>query len=212
MFICCNCNGNVVSYGNSSKNWKKYICGVNRSKGPDGCSSKWFVDQYWLEELLVKEIEQRYTAPDKLDKIISDLSNKIRDNNLSVTKDINTVEKNIKLHNHEIKNLLNAIKSGIDASIISDEINKINEEKDNLETQLKNLKNKHTSDNKINPDLLKSFFINFRKSYDLASIQERKKLIRTFIKRLELDPKTKEIRVEFYPDDIVKSIGAGDRN
>lgn len=43
-----------------------------------------------------------------------------------------------------------------------------------------------------------------------ATIPEQKKLIRTFVRQLELDPKNKEVKVSFYPDHLVHSIGVGD--
>lgn len=37
---------------------------------------------------------------------------------------------------------------------------------------------------------------------------EKKKLIKTFIRKIELDPVKKEVRVMFFPD-LVHSIGVG---
>jgi len=38
-------------------------------------------------------------------------------------------------------------------------------------------------------------------------LRRRKKLIRTFIRELILDPEKQEVRVSFYPDFLVHSIG-----
>ena len=38
---------------------------------------------------------------------------------------------------------------------------------------------------------------------------QNEKAIRTFVRRLELDPEKKEIRVAFDPDNVVHRYGAG---
>lgn len=44
---------------------------------------------------------------------------------------------------------------------------------------------------------------------DNATIDEKRKLIRTFASRVELVSEKEEIMVEFYPDFIAQSISAG---
>ena len=56
---------------------------------------------------------------------------------------------------------------------------------------------------------VKEFFMSFRPSFDAGTNNERKALIRTFIRQMELDPENKEVRVVFYPD-LVHRIGVGD--
>lgn len=58
LFSCGGCGGNVIGYGNSTRNWRKYICGVNRMKGEIACISDWKVDAAWLEQKLVEENDQ----------------------------------------------------------------------------------------------------------------------------------------------------------
>lgn len=45
-----------------------------------------------------------------------------------------------------------------------------------------------------------------------STIKEKRELIRTFVRHVELVPEKEEVKVEFYPDHLVQSIGAGDRN
>lgn len=75
---------------------------------------------------------------------------------------------------------------------------KVKIKKEDLESEISSLK--------------KSFFTNFITAFENATIEEKRQLIGTFVRHIELVPDIKEIRIEFYPDHIVQSIGAGDRN
>ena len=212
LFTCRSCGKSVIGYGNSSHNWKRYICGTNRTRGPVACDNNWLIDRDWLEESILLQIESRYTAPDKVDDLLKDIEQKAALKNKEVDKSISIVESQLKKCNTEIKHLLDAIKSGIDPSLISEEVNALKLKRDGLEGKLATLRKSYSTDHYIDIDALGRFFVNFRTAFTNATIEERRQLIRTFIRHVELVPETKEIRVEFYPDHIVQSIGAGDRN
>lgn len=212
LFTCTKCTGNIIGYGNSSYNWKKYICGINRTRGTMACDNNWFIDSNWLEQSILLEIEQRYTAPEKVEVLIGDISSNISKKNKEIDRSIASLKRQLSNCDLEIKRLLDAIKSGIDPSIVLDEVNSLKDKKDKLESDINTLNKSFASDKKnIDIDLLKNFFLNFKSVFDNATIVEKRQLIRTFVRHMELIPETKEIRIEFYPDQIVQSIGAGDR-
>ncbi len=213
LLTCNKCTGNVIGYGNSSFNWKKYICGTNRTRGSIACDNNWFIDSNWLEQSVLLEIEQRYTAPDKVEVLINDISSNISKKNKEVDKSMVNFKRQLSNCDLEIKRLLDAIKSGIDPSIVLDEVNALKLKKDKIESDIDTLNKSIPSDYKtIDIDKLRTFFLNFKPVFDNATIVEKRQLIRTFVRHIELVPETKEIRIEFYPDHIVQSIGAGDRN
>jgi len=78
--------------------------------------------------------------------------------------------------------------------------------------QIASLEKAYAHETKIDANALRVFFTNFKTAFENATIKEKRELMRTFIRHLELIPENEEIRVEFYPDNIVQSIGAGDRN
>ncbi|MHB1421208.1 MAG: recombinase family protein [Bacillota bacterium] len=213
LFTCSACGGNVIGYGNSSHNWSKYICGTNRARGPVACSNNWLVDQNWLEQSILATIDERYTTPDRIEELIADISAKASTRNKDLNKEITTLEGKVKANNTSVKRLLEAIKSGIDPSIVAGEVNNLKTENDSLEDKISILRKSFAhSSPVIDVQALRNFFINFNIALKNATIQERRQLIRTFVRHIELVPETKEIRVEFYPDHIVQSIGAGDRD
>jgi hypothetical protein len=210
LFRCGVCGGNVVGYGNSTRNWRKYICGVNRMKGEIACSSDWKVDAAWLEQKLVEEIQTRYTTPEKVDELIKDVTTNAKSKNAKTDKAIAELSANEKKIEQEIQRLLNAIKLGVDPSLIADEINRMKGQKDEIEGKIKALKRSYSQEYNVNVEVLKEFFSNFRLAYDNATNSEKRELIRTFIRHIELHPSTEELKVEFYHDQVVQSIGLGE--
>ena len=54
---------------------------------------------------------------------------------------------------------------------------------------------------------VEGFLANFDAVFEAGTPEERRRLVRTFVHRLELDPKEQEVRVEFYADLQVQSLG-----
>lgn len=71
-------------------------------------------------------------------------------------------------------------------------------------------KSSHTTEPRVDMEQLRKFFQNFSFAFKNATISEKRDLLRTFIRHIELVPETHEIRVEFYPDHLVQTIGGGD--
>ncbi len=110
----------------------------------------------------------------------------------------------------QLQRLLEAVKSGFDPALIADEANSIKEQINSVNLKIKHLKSNPPSQLSVSEEEIKNFFNNFMATFNNATIPERKKLIRTFVRHLELDPKNNLVRVSFYPDQVVHSIGVGD--
>ena len=209
MFVCTSCGGNVIGYRSSSRHWRKYICGPSRYKGKAVCPDEYMVDQDWLERTIIAEIEKRYTLPDRIEEIIKEVKEDIRTGFKEYNHALNDLTREKNNLDSQRQRLLDAIKHGIDPAAISDEVNKVQEQINQLDIKLSYLKNNPPSQLSFDEDEIRHFFSNFKTAFSEATIAERKRLIRTFIRHLELDPKNKEVRVAFYPDNVVQSIGAG---
>ena len=209
IFTCGKCGANVIGYGNSSQKWKKYICGAHRTKGKIACTNDWKVDQQWLEQRIVSEIEKQYTTPDKIDEIAKNIISSVSKNNRDLDKSLSNLESQLKKCDLEIKRLLDAIKSGIDPSLITEEVNNLKEKKEDLGAKISNVKKSYRNQGKIDVETLKCFFANFGQAYKNANVREKRGLIRTFVRHIELKPEAEEIQVEFYPNNIVQSISVG---
>jgi hypothetical protein len=94
--------------------------------------------------------------------------------------------------------------------LIAEEINRKKGQKDDIEGKIKALKRSYSQEYNVNVVVLKEFFSNFRMAYDNATNSEKRELIRTFIRHIELHPDTEEIKIEFYHDQVVQSIGLGE--
>ncbi|MDW7652140.1 MAG: recombinase family protein [Bacillota bacterium] len=209
LFICTACGGNIIGYRSSSRNWRKYVCGTHRYKGDAGCSYKLMVNQEWLENIIVQEIENRYTLPSNIDKLIKEVKDNIESGCQDYYGTIDDFVKQKKDLEQQARNLANAIKNGISLSIIQDEATTIQQEISEVQAKITYLKNNPPTELNFDEEQIKEFFLSFRPSFDAGTNSERKALIRTFIRQMELDPENKEVRVVFYPD-LVHRIGVGD--
>jgi site-specific DNA recombinase len=211
MFVCSSCGGHVISYSSSSRRWRKYICGPSRYKGKAGCPDEFFVDQDWLENTIIAEIEKRYTMPERIEEIIKEVKEDIRTGFKEYNHALNDLLKDKHSLESQRQRLLDAIKQGINPAAVTDEVNSVQEKINQLNTKLNYLKNNPPTQISFDEEEIRSYFSNFHKAFNEAGIPERKRLIRTFVRQLELDPKNKEVRAAFYPDKVVQSIGAGNR-
>jgi ribosome-associated translation inhibitor RaiA len=207
MFVCAACGGNIIGYRSSSTNWKKYICGPSRYKGEAACPYKFMVNQEWLENTIVNAIDNRYSTPEHLNETAR-----------QVQEDLNAILKGY----HDVLNNLARVEASLEKEqqILLDTVKTdynttdIDKVSNNLYSQINKIKSKITF-LKSNPprDLTNAnsriirFSTPFSSTYANAAITERRILIRTFIKGLEMDPQKKVIRITFYPDSIVHTIG-----
>ncbi|RJQ24720.1 MAG: hypothetical protein C4589_12510 [Peptococcaceae bacterium] len=210
MFICKSCGGNVIGYRSSSRHWRKYICGPSRYKGKAVCPDKFLVDQDWLERTILAEIHSRYTTPDRIEQIIKEIQEDIKTGFREYNGAIQESTKERNKYETQKQRLLDAVKAGINPSIIANEVNNLQEQMTELDAKIKHLKDNPPSQLSFDEEEIKRFFSSFVSAFNNATLAERKKLIRTFVKQLELDPQNKEVRVSFYSDQVVQSIGVGD--
>lgn len=209
MFICSSCGGNVIGYRSSSRHWNKYICGPSRYKGTAGCKYHFTVDQKWLENTTLQEIENRYTAPDRIEHIIKEVQEDINTGFKEYNSAIKNLTKEKNSLEQQIQRLLDAVKSGFNPSLIANEANSLQEQISLVDVKLKHLKDNPPSQLSFSEEEIRQFFSNFMVTFNEATVTERKKLIRTFVRQLILDPEKQEVRVSFYPDFVVHSIGVG---
>ncbi len=207
MFVCAACGGSIIGYRSSSTNWKKYICGPSRYKGEAACPYKFLVNQEWLENTIVNLINGRYSTSEHLNEITRQVYkdlNAVSKGYHDVLNNLARVKANLATQQQE---LLDTIKTGCHPSDIAKESTDIQIKIDNLELKMKSLKSNPPRDLAFENNKIIRFSTQFSSTFENASIPERRILIRTFIKGLEMDPEKKEIRVTFYPDSIVHSIG-----
>lgn len=212
MFICKCCGGHVIGASNGKKSRRNYVCSNNRTKGMCACENNSKIDKDWLEATILREIQRKYMTPKGIEKIIVNISESIKQIASSNDQKIKELNISIKKYDKEIKLLLDSIKSGINPSLIADEVNKLVSKKEQLEQQLKYTKEKDTKVT-ISEKQILEYFSNLPKLFEIATIDEKKKLLKTFIQKIRFDNKNRQIFLELYPDfSVVHTYGAGNGN
>jgi DNA phosphorothioation-dependent restriction protein DptG len=90
--------------------------------------------------------------------------------------------------------------------LIKEEINKCYNEKQDILNSIDSYKKSYSKESNINKKDLKRFLSNFKTIFDNASKEQRRELIRTFVRYIEFNPVKVEITVEFYDESTLQSI------
>ncbi len=211
MFTCSSCSGSIIGYRNGKAHWRKYICGQRRYKGEAGCNSNLPIDQEWLENIIIGEIENRYTTPENINKLIEEVKEDIRTGCKEYYSAIDELAKQKSTFEQQVQRLLDAVKAGFDPSVVKNEVNSLNNNIQESKAKINYLKSNPPTELSFDENEIREFFTSFTPTFNAATNMERKKLIRTFIRQMELDQENKEVRMMFYPD-LVHRIGVGDRS
>lgn len=199
-FTCTSCGGNIITSGGI------YTCGTYNRHGKKGCGASFFsINQDWLEEKVLKEI-QKFCTDKIFDKIyLKTLPHYEKQPDKSI--EIKSIQKALSLKEKEEQNLLNNVRS-IDSSkndiaiqVISEEINKVSQEKIFLQKQLKKLQ---TVSSIAIPDKnqVKKHLNSLKSMLTHSSPVEKRQILWMFIKSLKLDPVERSAIAEFQFDPI----------
>lgn len=105
--------------------------------------------------------------------------------------------------------MLISIKNGINIEIGVEEINKSKEEQNKLKEKLNILEIEQKKEVLIKEQDILDFLTNIKKVLENANIQEKRELIKTFVRKIVLDEKNRQIELELYPDfSVVHNVGA----
>lgn len=209
MFICADCGGNVIGECGGKTRHAKYICGPSRYTGKAACASDLKVDKDWLEDSVIDMVRKRYTQPQTLDSLVSEVVGRLKNSSQDYSHALDDIRDRRQKAETEKSRLLAAIKSGMPYEFARHDIEALTATVAALDTELDELKRSAPTTLKVTPAEVREFFTSFAQHLDDAPLPEKKRLIRTFVRRLELDGKQKEVRITFYPDPSVFCIGVG---
>ncbi len=210
MFVCKHCGSAMVGDQNRKANFYKYVCGSYKNKGKLVCDNSMRIDRDWIEEKVVTEIKKKYADPETIEKIIKEIKGNLKNGSSTTDKAIADLDKKIRKDTESIRKLLDAIKSGVDPELIKDEINSIKKSLEEAKFQKQQLESTRKEDEPIDEEELRSLLSNFGNLYDNANEEQKRQLIRTFVRRLELDTVKWEVSVEFYDDTLLQAIQHGE--
>ncbi len=198
IFTCAECGGHIIGCSTGKKHSKNYGCATNRHKGNYACSNNWKIEKEWVENVIIEIIEKNYLSNRKIDKIIDNLYKELCNIDVTYSKKIKNIEKEIKDIDQQIQNLLNSIKSGIDPTLIVDEVNKVKRMREDLYIKKNNILNSMQNKPKINKKDIEEYFYNFQKLFNSSNINEKKSLIKTFISNITLNKKEHQLEITLY--------------
>mgnify|MGYP002510692476 CR=1 FL=1 len=211
LFTCSDCGGHIIGCSTGKKRNKKYVCANNRHKGSCSCLNNWKVEKEWVETTIINIIENNYFVDKKIDTYIDNVYKEIFNLSSKYDKEIKALKNECIKIDTQIQNLLNSIKNGLDSSIAINEINKLKEQKDNIAEKISNIELKKNEKPNITKEDIKKYFYNIMKLLSVATTEEKKELIKTFVNNIILNKKEHQIEVMLYSM-VVPTVGAGRGN
>ncbi len=213
LFVCSECNGHVVGSCMGKGHNRKYACSNNRTKGQLACKNNWKVNQEWIESIIFEIIQNKYTTNKGIKEFVKKIQLDIKNIRGNYDIEIKDLKSRINKIEQEIQNLLISIKNGINIEIGVEEINKSKEEQNKLKEKLNILEIEQKKEVLIKEQDILDFLTNIKKVLENANIQEKRELIKTFVRKIVLDEKNRQIELELYPDfSVVHNVGAGSEN
>ena len=193
---CGYCGGKYVGESGTGRNNLPryyYKCG-NKKVRKEPCESKSMRKEF-LEDLVVDKIKTAILESKALEAIAENLCEAF---NSSITEDpmLSANEKALQKTKKEIDNLMNAIKAGIFNEVIKDELDKLQEEKKQLE--IEQVKLKLRTKNKLKVEDALSFLFSLL-SMKKNTPQYNKMLIERFVRKVVLF--NDRLEIELYPID-----------
>lgn len=198
LLTCGECGG-----GYSKVNTDRYGCSTARNKGDSVCANKKTIQASILEGAVLTALET-HLMQDELVKVFCEEYNK-NINRLRAYQQaaVKKHEAELSKLDKEKANLIQAIKDGVSADLIKDELEKITEK----QSELKNLIHNQSKD--IRPEFHPSMARRYRKAINglrsalkSGEAAEAKEHVRALIEKIVLTPKKdrKELSIDLYGD------------
>ena len=199
LFTCSKCGGHVIGVTTSKSKIKKYACSTYNHKGACACINNWKINKEWIESRIIEIVRKNYFTNKKVEKNIETLYKELSNMKTKCSNEIKNIDKKIHETDRQIQNLLNSIKSGIAPELIVNEINNLKVDKDNLELEKNSILKNIDNQPKIRRQDIEEYYYNFQKLFNSSNIEEKKELIKTFVKNIILNYEEKQIEIVLYP-------------
>ena len=195
LFTCSECGGHVIGCSTGKKHQKKYRCSTNIHKGICACKNNWQIDKDWLENNVLRIIEENYICSKNTDKFVNLIYQKLINQNKEFSKQIAGIQNEIAKQEKEIQNLLTSIKNGLNSEIVINEINRLKEEQDLKKNELEKAKRNLDMKPKISKTDIEKYFHNIQNIFYNSTTYEKKELLKTFIYSISLKPLEHQIEI-----------------
>lgn len=203
-FICLACKGRMASFIQGGRHHDKYRCGTLTYQGRGSCHDV-RIEKKWLENEIIKLIKLRF-SDEELEALVNKVAAAVDAESAEYRQAVKRIDKAIKDSKTEIDNLVKAIATGKNVDLFNDAINKRREEIDELEKQKEKLALLKPTFEKIDIVRLKEYINSLDVVLKHGTNRERREFIRTFIRRIELDPLENRITIYWYADPVQAQI------
>ncbi|AYO30849.1 recombinase family protein [Biomaibacter acetigenes] len=204
MFVCLNCGGPMNSQQMGKHRYMYYVCANFKNKGKAGCNKAVALRKEEVEGKVLAAIKSRFT-PQKIKVIVREMNEILKENNNDLYKAENHLQKSIIETENAINNILAAIQEGKDSKVIPlllSQLEKLQEEKQTLETELEEIQKESPKVDKIEEATILAQVQNLESILmdSTTSNHTKRMAVRSFIRQLRFNPDTGEIYVYFWHD------------
>ncbi|WP_449240362.1 recombinase family protein [Desulfoscipio gibsoniae] len=203
-FICLACKGRMASFVQGGRHHDKYRCGTLTYQGRGSCHDV-RIEKKWLESEVIKLIKLRF-SDEEIEGLVNKVAAAVDAESAEYRQAVKRIDKAIKDSKTEIDNLVRAVATGKNVDLFNEAINKRREEIAELEKQKEKLALSKPTIEKIDIVRLKEYINSLDKVLLHGSNRERREFIRTFIRRMELDPLANRITIYWYADPVQTQI------
>ena len=200
MFTCSRCGKNMIGY-KKAKGQQYYICGSLPYRKGMGCGAGVYVPQQVIEEHVIDglmNVLTKVTSKEGFAKKVNQELKQIWEQKTGITDQIN---KEQNLVESKIKNIYTAIEEGLPFDLSTqDRLQILNERKTELDDMVKTGHNPpHIDSGAIAP-----YITQLKKVLRSTNFEDSKKLLRTCVDKMSLDPKELEITINYrFPEPVV---------
>lgn len=214
MFVCSTCGARMTSCQPARRGRKRYLCGTAHYRGNSYCKAK-PVDKRWIETFLLRRIQEIFGTKETAVEIAERINKEALGENTSFLKEKSKLEKQLNIVESKITNLVRAVSNGFDFEAAKTEIDSLKNEKVELEAELRIVRSKDNKKPKpVSAEDIIQLYERLEEAFQTENTEQRRKLLRCFVKRLEYNSKTDSLKVYIFSQPIESACimaGAQDR-
>ena len=193
LFVCGRCGSAMVGYHNQNRLY--YYCGASYYRKGQGCGEGFQVPKDTLERAVIQEIGGVFAScsdPLKVRKIMED---ELRGRNDRETCEVESIRDEIRKVTLEMENVRNAVKAGLDdVDWANSELRVLKARKEELEAKQKEFPALHEP-KVLDHAVVEEYLKTFERTFEFGTKEEKRELVRLFVKKVELNPDTGDIAI-----------------
>lgn len=193
LFVCGRCGSAMVGYHNQNRLY--YYCGASYYRKGRGCGEGFQVPKEELEKVVIQEIGDVFAActdPSKVKKLMED---ELRGQNDRETCEAESLRKQLRKVMQETENVRNAVKAGLDdVEWANSELRTLKAKREELEARQKGFAIQ-PEPKMLDHAVVEEYLKTFERTFEFGTNEEKRELVRLFVKKVELNPETGDIAI-----------------